>query len=385
MAKAIFCSYYLGRSMVSIHWQKTIGQERIKENFSRALENGQLGHAYLFAGKAGVGKFSLALELAMTLLCESDSKPCGNCSACRKVLGHSHADFRYLFPLVFGAEHKVKGQAQKLNDAGWDFISAQLKQKLHEPYITHQPGGTIPVDWIREMNHSIQRGATENGYTVVIIEGVDSFRAEAANAMLKTLEEPPAKTIMILLTESIHSVLPTIKSRCQIHRFGSIEPVPFENELTRRFPEQSDQVARIAPLSYGSLGKALSLMNSEDENDDHITRFFEILFNSSSPLQRALDMELFVEENLAKEFPRAMAIVNALIEECRFAFLHRYSEGSEFIFSPIASQQLQKLTLESVESLIKSAEDALLSLHKRTAILMVFVNLTLHLTEIIDE
>ncbi len=368
-----------------IQWSKTIGQQRIKESFSRAIESGQLGHAYLFAGKSGVGKFSLALEIALSLLCESEFKPCYKCPACCKVLSHSHPDFRYLFPLSFGPEHKVKGNAQKLNDAGWDYISSELKRKLSDPYLIHKDGGSITVDWIREMNHSIKRGATENGYTVVIVEGIDSFRAEAANAMLKTLEEPPPKTLMILLTESIHTVLPTIRSRCQIHRFGAIEADLLESELLNRFPESDKEVKRVSLLSYGSLGKALTLLEHKESGDEVIPRYLDLLFSSSDPLKRALDLELYVEQDIEKDFPRAMNIVKAFIEECRFAFLHRFTEGAEYIFSQQAALQLRNLSIKNVELLIRSAEEALLSLKKHTPILMTFVNLTLHLSEIIDE
>jgi len=370
---------------MAIQWRTTIGQDRVKESFSRAFESEQLGHAYLLAGKSGVGKFSLALELAMTLLCESESKPCYHCVSCQKVLSHSHADFRYLFPLVFGKEHKVSGNAQKLNDAGWELISNELHHKLKNPYAVHKVGGTVPVEWIREVNHTIQRGSSGSGYTVIIIEGIDTFRAEAANAMLKTLEEPPPQTIMILLTESIHGVLPTIKSRCQIHRLGAIEQEPFVQELTTRFPHRDADVARVAQLSYGSLGKAVQLL-TDDENDiTPITTFFDTVFTSQEPLSGALQLERFVDDSLEKDFAQGMTVVTALIEETRFAFLHRYSGGAEYIFSQNAAERLRTLSAEKVERVVQSAEEALLSLRKHTPMLMVFVNLALHLMEIIDE
>ncbi len=370
---------------MTVKWRSTIGQTRVKESFSRAVESGQLGHAYLFAGKSGVGKFSLALELAMTLLCESEEKPCYRCSSCLKVQSHSHADFRYLFPLVFGKEHKVSGNAQKLNDAGWELITNELHHKLKNPYAVHKVGGTIPVEWIREVNHTIQRGSSGSGYTVVIIEGIDTFRAEAANAMLKTLEEPPPQTIMILLTESIHGVLPTIKSRCQIHRFGAIEPDPFVQELSRRFPERADDVSRVAQLSYGSLGKAIQLLTDDESDTTPITTFFNTIFTPQEPLGKALQLERFADDSLEKDFALGMNVVTALIEETRFAFLHRYSGGAEYIFSPIAAERLRTLSAEKVECIVQSAEEALLSLRKHTPMLMVFVNLALHVMEIIDE
>ncbi len=370
---------------MAIQWKRTVGQDRIKSSFTRAVENRQIGHAYLFAGKSGVGKFSLALEFAMNLLCQSESKPCYECDSCRKVLNHSHQDFRYLFPLNFTTEHKVKGNAQKLTEAGWDFIAEEMKKRLADPYHTLELGGSISVEWIREMNQAISRGASGSGWTVVIIDGIDTLRAESANAMLKTLEEPPVNTVMILLTESVHGVLPTIKSRCQIHRFGSIEPEHLAAELTRRFPDRGEDIPRITSLSYGSLGTAITLMDHDETGDSAIARWFEIAFSPSDSLDQALVLESFVDLELEKDFPRGMKIVNALIEECRFAFLHRYGSEAEYIFSSVAANRLRTLKPDQVERVIKSGEDALISLKKHSPMLMVFVTLTLNLLEICNE
>jgi len=370
---------------VAIQWRRTVGQDRIKGSFSRSVANGQIGHAYLFAGKSGVGKFSLALELALYFLCESTQKPCYECAGCRKVLAHSHQDFRYLFPLNFSTEHKVKGNAQKLSDAGWDYIAEEMKKRLRDPYYALAPGGSISVEWIRDMNQAISRGASGSGWTVVIIDGIDTLRAESANAMLKTLEEPPANTIMILLTESVHGVLPTIKSRCQIHRFGSIEPEHLAAELNRRFPDRGEDIPRITSLSYGSLGTAIALMDHDETGDSAIARWFDIAFSPADPLDQALALEMFVEQELDKDFSRGMKIVNALIEECRFAFLHRYGSGAEYIFSSVAATRLRTLSPDDVKQVIASAEEALISLKKHSPMLMVFVNLTLKLLEISNE
>ncbi len=370
---------------MAIQWRRTVGQDRIKASFSRTLETRQIGHAYLFAGKPGVGKFSLALELAMALLCQSESKPCYECDSCRKVLSHSHQDFRYLFPLNFTTEHKSKSNAQKLSDAGWEFINSEMKLKLADPYHVQDQGGTISVEWIREMNQAISRGASGSGWTVVIIDGIDTLRAESANAMLKTLEEPPVNTVMILLTESVHGVLPTIKSRCQIHRFGSIEPIHLASELARRFPDNGGDIPRITSLSYGSLGTAISLMNHDETGDSAIARWFDIAFSPADPLDQALALESFVDLELEKDFPRGMKIVNALIEECRFAFLHRYGSEAEYIFSSVAALKLRTLSPDRVENVISLAENALISLKKHSPMLLVFVNLTLNLLEICNE
>jgi hypothetical protein len=139
-------------------------------------------------------------------------------------------------PLVLQAEHKKDGA---LSEEGWAFAASSAKERIDDPYKLPQYGDIphIPVDWIREAKHAILRGATEGPVNAVIIDGVDTMShppANAANAMLKTLEEPPPGTVMMLLTDKPHAVLPTIVSRCQVMRFALLPPDVVRAELYKR-------------------------------------------------------------------------------------------------------------------------------------------------------
>ncbi len=372
---------------MSIHWRRSIGHNRVKETISQAFDRDKLGHAYLFAGATGVGKFPLALEFAMALLCEADQKPCYQCTACRKVLSHSHPDFRYLFPINFAADHKVKSSPGKLSEKGWEFIAEKLHEKLQHPYNENSSySAATPVDWIREVNHTIHRGSNEGGYTVIIIEGIENFRAEAANAMLKTLEEPPAKTVMILLTRSIHQVLPTIRSRCQVHRFGLVDNETMRVSLAKDFSTKSTEEIRLAvSAAEGSMGKGILLLSAGIEDKIAFGKpFLQLLFASENRLEQALAVEHFVEEQIGGDYETAEGIIHFFLDELRTTFLKAYEGGGEYIF-PDSAALFPKLSLSQVQKIIACCEESVLSVKRHSPMLMIFSNLMLRIVEIIDE
>lgn len=251
--------------MPVIQWKKFIGQERIKSVIESAFANNKMGHAYLFCGASGTGKFAAAIDLAMALLCsDPEKKPCCQCESCRKVINYSHPDLHMVMPLVFEKEHK---NGNLISDAGWSYLSSSIKGRINDPYQQQNFSGlpSIPVDWVREVNHAILRGVLEGGRNIAIIDGIDLMQKESANAMLKTLEEPPPGTVMLLLTERIQAVLPTIVSRCQILRFAYLAPEVLRSQMIARFSLKPDDPRLDELVSTGSLGQSIYLYENSDE------------------------------------------------------------------------------------------------------------------------
>jgi DNA polymerase-3 subunit delta' len=249
--------------MSGIRWNKLIGQERIKNVFDSAVESNTLGHAYLLCGDAGSGKFAAAVDLAQALLCTSDqNKPCGECVSCKKVTRYSHSDFHVIMPVSLDKEHKSSDG--KLSEAGWQLLSGTVLKRIEDPYAlrTFSSIPSIPVEWVKEVTHAINRGPLEGSRNVVIMDSVDLMATEAANAMLKTLEEPPAGTMMILCTNRIHAVLPTIISRCQILRFGWLPPETIRTTLAEKFNISPKDPKVTSCIGYGSLGEAMQQFQS---------------------------------------------------------------------------------------------------------------------------
>jgi DNA polymerase-3 subunit delta' len=243
-----------------------------------AFTKHSMGHAYLFSGQAGSGMFAAALDLALILHCSDDAKkPCMRCAACKKILHYSYPDFHVIMPVVLGKEHKSDGG--ELTSEGWEYIAACVKERIIDPYgmLDHAKMPTLPVDWIREVNHTLRRGPVESAANVVIIDGIDMMNKEAANSMLKLLEEPPPGTVMVLLTERLSAVLPTITSRCQIMRFALLDPHEIKTQLCQRLSIDTADSRLESVINAGTFGTALSLWrNPPDAIAAEAVRFWDL-------------------------------------------------------------------------------------------------------------
>ena len=206
-----------------------VGQDRALKILDVSLETGRLSHAYLFAGPPRVGKTTLALDLARAVNCVAvdDQIPCQNCIQCRRITSGHHADVR-----IIGLRRQEEGSRRR--ELGIAEVRSVTNQSHLKPY--------------------------EGAYRVFIFEDAETMSEEAANALLKTLEEPPPQTLLILLTSQEDRLLPTIKSRCSRIELKPMAEAPLAAYLQENRgvePEQSELLAR---LSKGSLGWALTAL-----------------------------------------------------------------------------------------------------------------------------
>ncbi|WP_374358081.1 DNA polymerase III subunit delta' [Chitinimonas sp.] len=150
-------------------------------------------HALLLTGEPGIGKLAFARQLAQSLLCESTTadKPCGQCDACRWFVAGNHPDFRELLPAADSEEVEEDSKAKK------------------------KPSAWITIDQVRELNDFVHLSAHRGGGRVTIVQPAEALNTQAANALLKTLEEPPPGAMFILVSHQWRRLLPTIRSRCR--------------------------------------------------------------------------------------------------------------------------------------------------------------------------
>ncbi|MBE0582389.1 MAG: DNA polymerase III subunit delta' [Desulfofustis sp.] len=198
------------------------GQEKAKRLLGRIFATQRLAHAYLFRGPDGVGKRLCAQLVAARLTCQqpTEAGACGGCQSCRKHLSGNHPDF-----------------------------------------ITVSPErSTIKIDRIRELCRSLGYPPYESTVRTVVLEDVHTLRTEAANSLLKTLEEPPEHNLLILTAESSRAVLPTILSRCQIIPFHPLSRDQTMLVLSNQEPDLAESEAEsLAAIAGGSPGLALVL------------------------------------------------------------------------------------------------------------------------------
>jgi len=214
-------------------FEDILGQERAKRVLTRALAENKLPHAYLFYGAEGLGRFKTALTLAQALLCKArEADSCGDCSACTRVAKENHPDVIVVRP--------------------------QSRKGTNE-WIVDPDLGTIRIEQIREFQRWIAVRSFEGGGKVGIFEGADKMNQSASNALLKTLEEPPPASLLILVSPTRSQLLPTIVSRCQPVHFAPLPQEDLEAFLSERQELPREGVSLVSALSGGSPGKALEM------------------------------------------------------------------------------------------------------------------------------
>ena len=219
-------------------FDKLIGNNRIKETLKRLIENGRVPHSLLFAGAEGVGKRLFALELAKAAVCQNpkNGEDCDVCSSCRRaeIFDFPKTDERDAHKKVIFSEHADVGTVIPYNR-------------------------NILVDAIRNLEAEANFRPFVAKARFFIINNADKMNDEAANALLKTLEEPPATSHIFLITSRPDALLPTIRSRCQMLRFAPIQSKEIENFLLATKQFSPDDAELVAKLSRGKLGNALNL------------------------------------------------------------------------------------------------------------------------------
>jgi len=230
-------------------WQ-VVGQPRAVSLLQRSLGQGTIAHAYLLVGPPHVGKMTLALNLAQALNCEAAEPPCGVCDSCQKVASAQHADVQ----IIGLASNGNSDEAESRKEIG--------------------------IDRIREVQHSSCLPPFAGRYKVFIIDRAELLSIEAANCLLKTLEEPASKTVFVLLATSERLIPATVISRCQRLELLPMAAGEVEAVLNSRWGIEADRARFLARLSHGCLGWAISAALNDSllkQRAERLNRLFDVI------------------------------------------------------------------------------------------------------------
>jgi DNA polymerase III subunit delta' len=245
-------------------WQKIVGHDWAVRLLHLAIDKDRVGHAYLITGPDQIGKMTLARTFAQALNCKTDEigqRPCGKCRACTLIAGNRHPDVRVVLPEV--SERGIR---------------------------------SIKIEQIRQLQQDLSLSAYEARYKIALLKRFDTANVNAANAFLKTLEEPPAKVILILTAADSESLLPTIISRCRVLSLRPI-PTPFiEESLMTRWQVKTNQANLLAHLAGGRIGWAIEASSDPALLQSRTT--------SLDRLSEALQGNLVARFNLAERLSR---------------------------------------------------------------------------------
>jgi len=247
------------------------GQDRAVVALERAFASGRFHPSLIFHGPPGAGKLTTALALARALLCASpvEGAPCGDCHSCRRVEARSlrHPAVRVIFP-----EKKEDFQKGESHPEGVSGIDLQERQAT----VVRNPAWAVLIDRVREAIAFVHRRPSEGSRLFLLIDQAHRLSGESGNALLKTLEEPPDHAIVILLTHEYHSLLPTIRSRCQSVPFQAVPPEAIATWLQAAKGLPQAEARLRAALAGGRIGAALELdLDAFRERRDTILRRLE--------------------------------------------------------------------------------------------------------------
>jgi DNA polymerase-3 subunit delta' len=250
-------------------WGRVVGQAQVKTSLRSALRSGRIAQAYLFTGPSGAGMDAAAVELARAALCETGGdEACGTCRHCRLTAALQHPDLFVLFPLPVGRNEDADDDPlEKLTGEDMEAVRRETALKAADPYheISIPRANQVKVNSIRALRRQASLGAFDRGRKVFIIFDAGAMTPEAANALLKTLEEPAPGTLIVLTTPDPGSMLPTVVSRCQQVRFDPLGDAEIAEALASRTGCDPARAGLIAGLAGGSYTRALLLAGEDLE------------------------------------------------------------------------------------------------------------------------
>lgn len=247
-------------------FDQIIGQEHIKKHLKQSVENSRIPHAQLFVGKEGCGTLPMAIAYAQYLLCNSSNSTEACNIKCNKL---QHPDLHFAFPVTTNDSVK-KHPVSNLFLADWrTFIKKQPYGSLFnwsQHIGVENKQGQIGVDEAQDIVKKLQLKSYEGGFKVMIIWMAEKMNIAASNKLLKLIEEPPNKTIFLLVTEDDEQIINTIKSRCQALNFSLLSSSDIASTLVKNENVSENEAIKIALQSEGNYNKALHILNN-NSND----------------------------------------------------------------------------------------------------------------------
>ncbi len=257
--------------MANARYLTVFGHDELKERLSRAVEFGRLPQSLLLHGPRGIGKQRLGLWLAAALSCSGPPpRPCAKCLSCRLAERLGHPDIHWFFPIP--RPQRTSG-AEQLEKKLEDRRSAMLEERRLNPYHQEEPEGAsgIYVGAVHTIRRLAQKTPAMGPVKVLVIGRAETMvpqtaSPEAANALLKLLEEPPADTTIILTSDVPGALLTTIRSRVQAIRVSPLSRQQVREFLESELDLAAEEAGRLAAQSGGSVGMALELVGDEYED-----------------------------------------------------------------------------------------------------------------------
>ena len=308
-----------------MQFKDVIGQEELKSHLIQEILNEKVSHAQLFLGKPGFGGLPIALAFVQYLFCENKQQKdsCGNCPSCKKVQELQHPDLHFSFPVVQAIDKKS------------DYFLPQWREQIKgQPYFdlndwltkTDEKGRKpiIGTEESQEIIKKLSLKSYEGGYKVMLIWMAEEMNTQCSNKLLKILEEPPSKTLFLLVCESQDKLLQTILSRTQIVKIPRLRIDEISDYLRKNKQLSNEASNSVAARSEGDYIETLEVLSSSHEQDENRELFIQLMRVCYK--KSVLDMMDWAEEAASLSKEKQKIFLRYALHMFRQSIIKNYTE-----------------------------------------------------------
>jgi len=374
-----------------------LGLSHIKKHLAFSVEGGRIPHAQLFVGPEGCGTLPMALAYAQYILCgNKDGENQGGDQACNlKCNSLSHPDLHFAFPVANSDKIKSHAVSNHYLVEWRQFVKEQPYGNLFDWYRQigiEKKQGQIGVDEALDIVKKLALKPYEGGHKIMIIWMAEKMNVSASNKLLKLIEEPPDKTVLILITEDEEQILQTIKSRCQVLHF----PPLAEDAISEALIEKGllrDEALRLAHEANGNFNKAMDLMNKDSEElifEKWFVQWMRSAFKAKGNKAAIHELILWSEEVAKTGRETQKNFLKYGLAVMRQAMLINYNAHElAYMKIHIDGFQLEKFAPfvheNNIENIVGEIEDAIYHVERNGNSKLIFTDLSIRLTRLLHK
>lgn len=375
-----------------------LGQDHIKNHLTKSADSARIPHAQLFVGPEGSGTLPMAIAYAQYILCSNTNSENieGNAACNLKFQNFSHPDLHFVFPVASNNEVKSHPVSANFLKDWREFITETPYGSLFDWYKKidiQNKQGQIGVDEAHEIMKSLSLKAYEGGYKVMIVWMTDKMNIATANKLLKLLEEPPQKTVFILIAESVDDILQTIISRCQILQFSPLSEKVISNALLTKENIENKAALKLAHQAQGNYNKALHLLYKDNDElpfEEWFVQWVRAAFRAKGNAAAIQDLILWSEQIAGIGREAQKQFLNFCIDMFRQALLINYNANDLVFMEPT----VEKFKLENfapfvngnnINDIFKELSDAIYHIERNGNAKIILTDLSIKLTRLIHK
>jgi len=376
-------------------FKNVLGLEHIKNHLVTTAETGRVAHAQLFVGPEGSGVLPMALAYAQYLLCgNTGGENDGENTVCNtKCNSLTHPDLHFAFPVSNSDKVKSHAVSDHYLEEWRQFVKEQPYGNLFDWYRQigiEKKQGQIGVDEAQDMVKKLSLKSYEGGYKILIVWMAEKMNISAANKLLKLIEEPPNKTVLLLLAEDEEQIINTIRSRCQILNFPPLPEQVITDELLLKGVGQTEALT-IALEANGNFNKALDLLNKDSEDlvfERWFVQWVRSAFKAKGNKGAIQELILWSEEVAKTGREVQKKFLNYCLTMIRQALLLNYN-ANELVYAKVHLEgfDLKKFAPfvheNNILDIVKELEQAIFHVERNGNSKLIFTDLSIKLTRLL--